>query len=105
MENFFGLLLSAFLLFVIGFLTGVVKAYIRKSPISKKEQLIQYHRHIKTPVFWSFVAMFLLVLLFGLLMKVEFIPLLQKATIAGLFTSGGIYIFLIWGANLIRDSR
>ena len=103
MENFLPAIGKALLIFLIGFILGIIKAYLRKSPISKKEEFIRYHQYLKKPVLWSFVAMFSLALIFGFLMETDIVTSLQKATVAGLFTAGGIYVFMIWGANLIRQ--
>lgn len=102
MEDFTRHLFTGFFLFVFGFVLGVLKAYLRGSVLSSKEELISYHQYLKKPVFWTFVAMFVLVVVFGLLGGGELIPVLQIATAGGLYSSGGIYLFMIWGANMVR---
>ncbi|MCB0636278.1 MAG: hypothetical protein KDC54_06655 [Lewinella sp.] len=103
MEDFPKLLLAGLFLFLFWFVVVIIKAYLRNSPLSRKEELIKYHRYLVKPVGWSFVAMFVLVLLFGVLMSKDWLAVLQRATVAGWLTAGGIYVFMIWGANLIRN--
>jgi len=102
MENFTNTLLYAILIFALFFLSGIFKAYIRKSPLSEKGEYIKYHKYLAKPVFWSFVAMFALVFGFGWLADSDLTQVAQKATVAGLYTALCVYGFMIWGANLIR---
>lgn len=102
MEDFQTELLKPVFLFVLGFIMGVIKAFLRKSPLSKKEEFIEYHKYLKKPVIWGFIIMFAIVVIFGFPLNENKIEVIQKAVIAGLYASAGIYIFMIWGANLIR---
>lgn len=103
MNNFIQDVVAALFFFLIGFIIGVIKAYLSNSPISKTEEIINYHHYLKWPVFWSIVSMFFLIFIFGLLMNSDLNQVLQKATIASLYTGGAVYIFMIWGANLIKN--
>ena len=102
MESFLQELIKPFILFGIGFLIGLAKAHLRKSPLSKKEELIRYHNYLKKPVFWSFVAMFTIFLVLGIAASGNPLEVFKKSLLAGLYTSAAIYVFMIWGANLIR---
>lgn len=92
-------------IFLVGALIGVVKAWLRKSPISKKEEFLNYHRYLKKPVIWTFITMFLIFLLIGLGVNPDKTEVFQRALIYGLYASAAIYIFMIWGANLIKGKK
>jgi len=92
-----------FFVFVIGFLMGIVKAIIRKSPISKKQEFINYHKYLFKPVVWTFIVTFVVFLLIGLGVGSNKIEVVQKSLIAGFYGMAATYVFMIWGANLIRE--
>ncbi len=102
MDNFTTILLYGLLLFVVFFLSGVFKAYMTKSPLSEKEELIKYHKYVAKPMFWTFIVMFAMVFGLGWLADSDLIQVAQRATIAGLYTALCVYVFMIWGANLIQ---
>lgn len=102
MDNFADALLYAFFIFALLFLSGIFKAYIRKSPLSDKGEYLKYHKYLMKPAFWTFVAMFALVFGLGWLADSDLTQVAQKATVAGLYTTLCVYGFMTWGANLMR---
>lgn len=67
MDNFPEELSKPLMLIIFTFLIGVVKAFLRKSPLSKKDELIKYHQYLKKPVILGFAMMFFLVFILGFL--------------------------------------
>lgn len=100
MDNFTTILLYGLLLFAVFFLSGILKAYVRKSPLSEKGALIKHHKYMAKPIFWTFAIMFALVFGLGWLADSDLTQVAQRATIAGLYTALCVYIFMMWGANL-----
>jgi len=96
------------LLFFLGLVIGTIKAYIFRTPLSKKGELIKYQKYLIKPVFWTFVAMFSLFIIIGIAVQnsysdiEKYVEVLQKSLIAGLYASAGVYVFMLWSANLIR---
>ena len=104
MDNFTRQLFLVVFLFVIGFAKGLINAYTRKSPLSKKGEMINYHKYLAKPVMWSFIIGFILFLLLGFTVNKDYVEVAKKSLLAGLYASAGIYVFMIWGANLIRNT-
>jgi ABC-type dipeptide/oligopeptide/nickel transport system permease component len=103
MDDFLSQLLKPIFIFIIGLLIGIFKAYTKQSVLSRKGELLSYHQYLKKPVFWTFLIMFILVVLLGFGMQMDIIEIFQKALITGLYAAGAVYIFMIWGANLTKS--
>ncbi len=103
MDNFHLEVLKPILLILFGFVIGVVKAFIRKTPLSNKEEIINFHKHLAKPVCYGFLTIFILLLIGGFFVNDNLVEVFQKALLFALYTSAAIYIFMIWGANLIRE--
>lgn len=105
MDDFLTELAKPFFIFLFGALIGIIKAWLRKSPISKKEEFLNYHRYLKQPVIWTFIVMFLIFLLIGLGVNPDKVAVLKRSLIAGLYASAALYVFMIWAANLLKGGR
>ena len=103
MEDFWSELPKPFFLFFWGLLIGFLRARRRKTPLARKEEFIRYHQYLKKPVIWSFITMFCIVLLIGVFVNDDFLEVTGRAILAGLYTCAALYVFMIWGANLIRE--
>jgi len=89
-------------IFLLGGISAYIKAHLQRSPLSKTGAFLEYHRFLKKPVFWSFVAMFVLFVALGFSVNPDKVEVLQKSLMAGLCAAAGCYGIMLWGANLIR---
>ena len=103
MENFLQDLLGPLIVLTLGLLSGYLKAYTRNTPLAKPGEFIKYIQSLYKPAFWAFVSMFAIVFIFGAFVNDNYLEVLQKAIIAGLYTSVVVFIYMIWGANLLRE--
>lgn len=105
MENFLNDLIGPFVILAIGLVSGYLKASSRNTPLSKPGEFLKYIKSLYKPAFWAFVSMFAIVFIFGAFVNDDYLEVLHKAIIAGLYTSGVVFIFMIWGANLLRNEE
>jgi hypothetical protein len=105
MEDFLQQLLGPVFLLAIGLASGYLKAFSRDSPLAKPGEFIQYIKRLSKPAIWAFVSMFAIVFIFGAIVNNDYLEVLQKAIVAGLYTTGVVFIFMIWGANLLRNEK
>ncbi len=105
MENFWVEIWLPFFILIAGTAVGLLRAYIYKTPLAQKGEFANYVRFMKKPVFWSFVVMFLLFFLLGLTVNSDKVAVFQKSLLAGLYAASGVFVIMIWGANLIRKSN
>lgn len=105
MGNFWAEIWLPFFILLVGTAAGMLRAYIYKTPLAQKGEFVNYIRFMKKPVLWSFIVMFLLFFLLGLTVNNDKVAVFQKSFLAGLYAASGIFIMMIWGANLIRKSN
>lgn len=105
MTDFLKELLGPVFILAIGLLTGYLRAYARNTPLADFKEFISYIKSLYKPAFWAFVSMFVIVLIFGAFVNDDYIEVFQKAFIAGLYTAVVVFIFMIAGANFLRNEK
>jgi hypothetical protein len=105
MEDFLKELIGPLFLLAIGVALGYLRAHAKNSPLAKPGEFIKYLKSLYKPAIWSFVSMFAIVFIFGAFVNDNYLEVLQKAVIAGLYTIGVVFIFMIWGVNLLRNEK
>jgi hypothetical protein len=105
MGNFLKELIGPLFLLATGLASGYLRALAKNSPLAKPSEFFKYLRSLYKPAIWAFVSMFAIVFIFGAFVNDNYLEVLQKAVIAGLYTIGVVFVFMIWGVNLLRNEK
>ena len=97
--------LTPFFLLLLVLALGYVRALMRKTPIANFPEYLSYVKEQIRPAIYSFLAMFVVLLGFGLVAGAEFTTAFPRSILAGMYTAVAVFSFMIWGANRLKNQK